>query len=220
MEPITNVHSAHYRTLQKALSIRGIIPGKNRLEMRAQAEEHNSHISTCNENEVAPLARSAAVANLTPLFSAPVDSATTTAPPARTPIVSPHSTRERTAPLNINFTSWPVLPFTGSEDVREFFTRLEEIARSRRFPFDLLPSVLPEFLKGRALTYYRAYCSSTSDWPSLKILLLQRFEEDDYLISKKLEIWSSRQTSQELSADYIARVININRDYCPNSRPF
>lgn len=220
MEEIPNVDSAHFKTLQKALRACNIVPANTSLAIRDQARQFNSQLKASCPVEVSLPMRSNASANLAtdPLLlaeampshvsissdSRPIDS------PALPPLINNTVGSHRSN--NINFSTWPVPTYSGYENTNEFFTRLEEIATSRNYDKTLLPPVLPEFLKNRALDYYRSHCSPSMHWHTLKEKFLERFEDADVDINRRLALWSSKQSNSERAADYISRIINLNNN--------
>jgi hypothetical protein len=114
------------------------------------------------------------------------------------------------SPRNIDFSRWPVEPFDGSGDVRAFFTRIEEIARSRRCRVKSLTTALTEFLRERALTFYRLKATPDLSWEQLKTLFLRRFESPDFMRDRRMALWTSSQNPNELAIDFVSRVQELN----------
>jgi hypothetical protein len=110
-----------------------------------------------------------------------------------------------------NFASWPVEHFVGKSDVREFFTRLEELALSRNYPIELLGSSLPEFVAERALTFHRASNFSGKSWTAIKAAYIKRFDTPDANGLRRVEILTATQQPLESAGDFISRIVILNQ---------
>jgi hypothetical protein len=228
---IPRVERATCKSLAKALTQRGIVPEVGLDLLRAQCSEYNSRcISEIRPEEILDSPRSvleadARVATIvrpeTPLPPSSLNTLTgdfqdlsVTNRPSSTRKIGSNPIPSQTyhaQPPAVNFSSWPVRPFNGTGDVREFFMRLEEIAKSRRYPLEFLSLALPEFVTDRALVFQRTTCSENRTWSEVKASYFKRFESADTACDKRIRILTSSQGASETSGDYISRIVLINQ---------
>lgn len=222
---IEKINSSNRNILAKALKDRGLQPKRSLVSIRKQANDFNisfalqtsstpvltrSNTHLHSSHELPPTVSPDISFSDQPIL-VPESIVPSSAPAVQTvPNKAGTSLPRSKKPFNINFSTWPVNHFSGVENIREFFARLEEIARSREFHTEFLPSILAEFLKARALTYYRVIYKDTISWQEIKKLFQKRFESESYSTERKIEIWSSRQSPNESAADYICRIIEKN----------
>lgn len=71
--------------------------------------------------------------------------------------------------------------FSGSEDVDDFFTSIENACKVNSWKLDIVPFLIEKYLSNTALTYFKFLKTKTPDlkYESFKKDFLQQFKDDD-----------------------------------------
>jgi hypothetical protein len=218
---IPRVSQSNSKTLNKALRLRGLVPSVGLLSLRKQCIEYNSKLTDSVSSSSSVDIHTSGLSSETESIVSLSHTTATSVNELSNVDIDPKSTSSsdlmerprQLRPLHCatNFASWPVKHFVGKSDVREFFTRLEELAASRNYPIELLSSSLPEFVADRALTFHRASNFSGKSWTAIKAAYVKRFDSPDANSLRRVEILTATQQPLESAGDFISRIVILNQ---------
>lgn len=101
--------------------------------------------------------------------------------------------------------------YDGEREPWEFIERLEELTTMHEIEQDLLPTVMPEVLVGRALIWFRNNNRNWKSWPGFKQDLLKFFLPRRYYEHLDDEIRKRRQKPRETFKNYTLHMQNLMR---------
>uniref|UniRef100_A0A6V7JG25 Retrotransposon gag domain-containing protein n=1 Tax=Bracon brevicornis TaxID=1563983 RepID=A0A6V7JG25_9HYME len=101
---------------------------------------------------------------------------------------------------------WDLTPFSGKrgEDIEHFISRIEEGLACFTVTDLTILRVLPFYLRGGALTWFRAHATQLTTWERTRENLRSRYDDPDYQRTLRREIDQRTQGDQEAIGDYLA----------------
>lgn len=95
------------------------------------------------------------------------------------------------------------ISYNGGPDPFSFLERIEEMAETYEIELDLLPATMPQFLREKALTWFRNNNKHWRTWKEFKQDLLKFFTSPRYLERAEDEVRARKQRPNELFKDYV-----------------
>ncbi|XP_037941960.1 peptidylprolyl isomerase domain and WD repeat-containing protein 1-like [Teleopsis dalmanni] len=99
--------------------------------------------------------------------------------------------------------------YSGEHEILPFIERIEELADMYGIHRDLLPKLMPEVLKDKALIWFRNNNKRWTEWPSFKADILAFFLPPRYFEQLEDKIRARLQQPRELFRDYVLALQNI-----------